>query len=124
MSQEIFPVLPPLTRGLPDMMEDLFITSISQLLAANIGDETYVISNLCREMAISRTQLYRKFRLQTGTTPNQYFLSIRLQKARELLGNPGVTVAEAAYKTGFKNISHFSQAFSRQFGTPPSEVRK
>jgi transcriptional regulator GlxA family with amidase domain len=49
---------------------------------------------------------------------------MRLHEARKILSLSGITITEAAFKTGFKNISHFSQAFSREFGTPPSEVRK
>lgn len=93
-------------------------------MAANLSNEQYNIQSLCSEVAMSRTQLYRKFRSLTGSTPNQYFLAMRLHKARKILSQPDVSVAEAAYRTGFKNISHFSQAFSREFGTPPREVRK
>ena len=93
-------------------------------MTANLSNELYNIQSLCNEIAMSRTQLYRKFRSLTGTTPNQYFLAMRHHQARKILSRTDVTVTEAAYSIGFKNISHFSQAFSRQFGTPPSEVRK
>lgn len=105
-------------------VEDAFINRVREVMTANLGNEMYDINSLCSEVAMSRTQLYRKFRSLTGTTPNQYFLAMRLHEARKILSLPDVTVAEAAYKTGFKNISHFSQAFSREFGTPPREVRK
>ncbi len=93
-------------------------------MSANLGNEMYDIQSLCSEMAMSRTQLYRKFRSLTGKTPNHYFLAMRLHEARKILSQSDVTVAETAYRTGFKNISNFSQAFTREFGTPPSEVRK
>jgi len=93
-------------------------------MTANLSNELYNVQSLCNEIAMSRTQLYRKFRSLTGTTPNRYFLAMRLHEARKILSLSGITITEAAFKTGFKNISHFSQAFSREFGTPPSEVRK
>lgn len=103
---------------------DAFLHKVRQRMTANLSNELYNIQRLCNEIAMSRTQLYPKFRSLTGTTPNQYFLAMRLHEARKILSQPDITVAEAAYRTGFKNISHFSQAFSREFGAPPSEVRK
>jgi len=35
-----------------------------------------------------------------------------------------LTVAETAYRTGFKNVSHFSRVFKREFGENPSALRK
>jgi AraC-like DNA-binding protein len=75
-------------------------------------------------MTMSRTQLYRKFRSLTDKSPNDYFRSLRLQKARDLLAGTGITVAEAAYKSGFKNVSHFSRVFTQEFGVKPREIHK
>jgi transcriptional regulator GlxA family with amidase domain len=47
---------------------------------------------------------------------------LRLHKARSILSGKQVTVAEAAYKTGFRNVSHFSRTFTREFGLNPSEL--
>ena len=115
---------PALSEERDFAIEDAFINRAREVMTANLGNEMYDIQSLCSEVAMSRTQLYRKFRSLTGTTPNQYFLAMRLHEARKILSQPDITVAEAAYRTGFKNISHFSQAFSREFGTPPREVRK
>lgn len=115
---------PALSEERDFAIEDSFINRVREVMTANLGNEMYDIQSFCSEVAMSRTQLYRKFGSLTGTTPNQYFLAMRLHEARKILSQPDITVAEAAYRTGFKNISHFSQAFSREFGTPPREVRK
>lgn len=105
-------------------MEDAFINRIREILTENLGDENFGINNLCSYMAMSRTQLYRKFRSLTNKTIAEYFRTLRLHKARELLHGSDTSVSEAAYRTGFKNLSHFSRIFTREFGINPSEIRK
>ena len=82
-------------------------------MMANLSNEKFDIQKLCHEMTMSRTQLYRKFRSLTDKSPNDYFRSLRLHKAKDLLAGTRITVAEAAYKSGFKNVSHFSRVFTR-----------
>jgi signal transduction histidine kinase/CheY-like chemotaxis protein len=104
--------------------EDAFMKRTMVLMISNLGNEDYDIQTLCHEMTMSRTQLYRKFRSLTDKSPNDYFRSLRLQKARDLLAGTGITVAEAAYKSGFKNVSHFSRVFTQEFGVKPREIHK
>jgi len=75
-------------------------------------------------MAVSHAQLYRKFKSLSNRTIGEYFKSIRLHKARELLLSTDMNVSEVTYIVGFKNISHFSREFTHEFGKPPSELRK
>ncbi len=105
-------------------IEDAFMERMRALMITNLNNENYDIQKLCHEMSMSRTQLYRKFRSLTDRSPNDYFRSLRLHKAKDLLTGSEVTVAEAAYKSGFKNVSHFSRVFAREFGVKPREINK
>ncbi len=105
-------------------MEDVFIKKINDVMNGHLGDDDFDINTLCEQVHMSRTQLYRKFRSLTSNSPHDYFLKMKLQKARHLLLSSTLTVAEAAYRAGFKNVSHFSKAFTREFGTNPSDFRK
>jgi DNA-binding response OmpR family regulator len=113
-----------LTEDIDFHIEDAFMQRIRDISMVNLSDESFHIDSLCREMAMSRTQLYRKFRSLTDKTIAEYFRSLRLHKAKELLSNSELSVSEAAYKTGFKNVSHFSRVFTQEFGINPREIRK
>jgi DNA-binding response OmpR family regulator/anti-sigma regulatory factor (Ser/Thr protein kinase) len=102
--------------------EDRFMMRVRGIMLANLGDESFDIHRFCSEMMMSRTQLYRKFRSLTNMTITEYLRSLRLHQARELLNEKGITVVEAAYKTGFKNLSHFSRVFKKEFGVNPSSI--
>ena len=104
--------------------EDEFMKKIREILNANLDNEKFDIQMMCREISMSRTQLYRKFRSLTDKTITEYLRSIRLHRARELLLTSDMTVAEVAYRTGFKNLSHFSRVFTREFKVNPSDSRK
>jgi signal transduction histidine kinase/CheY-like chemotaxis protein/AraC-like DNA-binding protein len=103
--------------------EDAFLTRIIAMLENHMEDEEFTIDTLCKQLAMSRSQLYRKFNAVTDTTLHQFILNYRLTKARELLGNTDLNVTQVALATGFKNLSHFSSSYSGKFGINPSEVR-
>lgn len=104
--------------------EDSFIKRIREIMLVNLGDENFDIHRLCHEMTMSRTQLYRKFRSLTNMTVTEYLRSLRLHRAKDLLNEAGITVAETAYRTGFKNVSHFSRVFKNEFGISPGNIGK
>lgn len=66
----------------------------------------------------------RSFRATTGLAPHQYLLAARLQRAKELLRQPGLTMAEIAAQVGFADQSHFAHAFKRALGMTPSAYRR
>ncbi len=115
-----------LMTGPQDMeykIEDSFMQKIREYMLTNLGDEMFNIKKLCHEVAMSRAQLYRKFKTLTDKTIFEYFLSLRLHKAKELLTTSDINVSEAAFQTGFINLSHFSKAFTKEFGINPSKVQ-
>lgn len=104
-------------------MEDAFMSKVRQVLEANLEDEEFGIYGLCRELAVSRTQLYRKFKSLSNRALSDYFKSLRLHKAKELLCTTDLNVTEVTYAVGFKNLSHFSREFRSEFGKSPMEFR-
>ncbi|MEN8120275.1 MAG: ATP-binding protein [Bacteroidota bacterium] len=104
-------------------IEDSFIRKIREFILANLDDENLDIKKLCNVVAMSRTQLYHKFKSLTNRTIFEYLQSLRLLKAKELLLTSDINVSEAAYQTGFKNLSHFSRAFTKEFGVNPSKIQ-
>jgi YesN/AraC family two-component response regulator len=104
--------------------EDMFMTEVKQLMEANLRDDEFGISNLCSILAVSRAQLYRKFKSLSNRTLADYFKSLRLHKAKELLSSTDMNVTEVTYTVGFRSLAYFSREFTREFGKSPSEFRK
>ena len=63
------------------------------------------------------------FKQNTGLSPHQYFLQLRIARAKECLRNPEVTVSQVAEATGFADQSHFTKVFRRIVGITPTQFR-
>ncbi len=105
-------------------IEDSFMQKVRKNLEIHLCEEEFGITELCSSMAMSRSQLYRKFSALTNTSIHQFIRKLRLTKAKELLLGTELNVTEVAYDTGFKNLSHFSRVYSEEFGISPSKARE
>jgi transcriptional regulator GlxA family with amidase domain len=113
----------PETNDLAIKTEDSFMIKVREKLENNIANEDYDINNLCRELAVSHAQLYRKFKSISNQTIAGYFKLLRLHRAKELLLKQELNITQVAFAVGFKNLSHFSREFTLQFGKSPKEIR-
>jgi AraC family transcriptional regulator, exoenzyme S synthesis regulatory protein ExsA len=66
----------------------------------------------------------RDFQKQFKSTPGKWLLEKRLQQAFLLLSNRGRSVSDAAFETGFENLSHFSRSFKERFNISPASVKQ
>ena len=103
--------------------EAAFMQKINAMIMANLDDENFDSDVLCRAMSLSRTQLFRRVKSLIRIAPAQHIKIMRLQKAKEYLETTDCTVSEIAFKTGFRNISHFTKIFKTQYGVLPSVYR-
>jgi AraC-like DNA-binding protein len=81
-----------------------------------------LVAEVAREVSMSESSFYQKFREITGTTPHQYQKSLRLMEAHALLSLNGNSVSDAAFAVGYESASHFSRDYSKKFGIPPKEA--
>jgi AraC-like DNA-binding protein len=84
--------------------------------------EPLSLSDLASEMRMSKYYLAHSFQHSLGVPPHRYRKLLRIQCARRLLER-GLTVDDAALKTGFADSPHLSRAFSEWFGVSPSAWR-
>jgi len=78
---------------------------------------------LLDEIPMSYSKFRQAFKKTTGQSPNQYYLNIRLNKAKELLTSTSLNINEIAYHTGFESIFYFSKLFKKKNGISPKEYR-
>ena len=102
---------------------DPFLIKAKDLILANLDNDNFDISYLCKALSISRAQLHRKLVALTGHSASHLIRSIRLEKAQELLLSETLNISEVAYKVGFKTQAHFSRTFSEALGLTPTEFQ-
>ncbi len=101
--------------------EDLFFKNLNEIILKNLGDEFFNIQTLCNEMAMSKSQLYRKFSALTNIPAAKYIRTLRMKKAKELLQTTSMNITEVGYEVGMKSVSVFSKSFKEEFGYSPTD---
>ena len=82
------------------------------------------IDQLCNPFFVSKNTLYRAFRERFGTTVNQYLISLRTERAKRLLTETEMTIAEVAVAVGIEDYHYFCRVFTRQAGVAPGAFRR
>ncbi len=100
-----------------------FVSEFSAIVENNIANENFGVDDICREIGISRVQLYRKVKAVLGLNVNDYILSVRMQRAKYLLLNEDLSISEISFKVGFSSQAYFSTVFKSKFGCTPSEFK-
>ncbi len=91
-----------------------------EIMRANVEEPLGPVE-LAAAVGISNRQLERLFAKHLKVSPFKFYLSIRLEKARDLLRQTGLSITEISILCGFTNISHFSRCYRKSFGVPPSQ---
>jgi AraC family transcriptional regulator len=79
---------------------------------------------LANESGYSRVHFARMFRAATGYSPHNYLLNLKLERARELLKDPSLSLIDIALDCGFASHSHMSRLFHKNVGVTPSAYRR
>ncbi len=104
--------------------EDLFLQKAVRIIESRMSDENFGMPQLCRELNMSRTNLFRKLKALTGKSATLLIRTLRLEKARELLESREMNVTEVAFAVGFNSPNYFARVFREEFGIAPSETGK
>lgn len=102
-----------------------FLYQIQDGIHANLSDSDFSIPELCDKIGYNIDYVRRCFKEETGTTPLQYLIRLRLQKAKKLLEQERfLDIQEISLECGFCDSFYFSKLFKKQYALSPSEYRK
>jgi AraC family transcriptional regulator len=97
------------------------ISQAREILLSHIG-EPLTIRELSRKVAINECYLKKGFKEMFGTTIFDFYQGQRMEHARYLLYEKGLSVTEVSVMLGYSSISHFSTAFKKHTGLKPCEL--
>lgn len=119
----IYELLALLVAPAPDSFAGDYVLRAKNYMESNyIGEIT--VSQMARFLGLDRSYFSALFRAQTGRSPQEYLVELRLQRAAELIAVYGYRPGEAAAGVGYRDSCNFSRMFRRRFGVPPSRYGK
>lgn len=99
------------------------LLSAISLMGETLG-EPMSAAALARAVQVSPRQLERLFMKYLGQSPNRHYLTMRLERARDLIRQTATPLIDVATDCGFASASHFSKTYASYFGNPPSVDRR
>ncbi len=78
------------------------------------------VEEFARELGLDYASFRKLFKAYTGLSPYQYFLQLKIHRARHLLQEDSLSVKEVAFMLGFDNQYYFSRIFKKKTGCSPS----
>ena len=79
---------------------------------------------MATEIDMSRFYFCRLFKQSTGITPYQYLIKCRVDRAKVLLMQRKLSIADVALEVGFSNQSNFTKHFKRLVGVTPQKFAR
>ncbi len=107
-----------------DSRSIVFLRKLNEYLINNIIDPDLHLDKVSDALAMSPSGLQKKIKRLSDKSFTQYVREKRLEYAKELLDFGALNVNEVAEKSGFRNVSYFSDAFRKYYGYPPSHLIK
>ena len=104
-------------------MEDFFVKKVRMTIEAHLDDLDFNVEQLCQEVHMSTSQLYRKMEALTGLSANKFIRSLRMEKAKQLLQERERSITAVAFDSGFGDPAYFARVFKKEFGMTPQEWR-
>lgn len=105
------------------MDEDLLERTM-EIIERNMDNSEFSLSELIRELCMSRTYFFQKIKGITGQTPNDFLSTVRLKRAAFLLRSDAtLSISEISDKTGFSSPRYFGRCFKDAYGVSPMGYR-
>jgi len=80
------------------------------------------IDSIAKMAYVSKSNFFKMFKDELGTSPNEFILQERINRAKELLASQN-SIKETAYQTGFSDTNYFTRVFKQLVGVTPKSYQ-
>jgi DNA-binding response OmpR family regulator/ligand-binding sensor domain-containing protein/nitrogen-specific signal transduction histidine kinase len=102
--------------------DERFLSDIIELIKNNLTAKDFSIDNLCEQMGLSRSNLFRKLKGLIQMSPSDLIVKIKLSHAEELMKQKvHIRISDIAYESGFHDPKYFSTLFKKHYNQTPKE---
>lgn len=110
-------------KNLPPEDRD-FLERMAAYVETHYEDSSFKATDLCQELGLSRSHLYRKVKELLNEGVTSYVESVRLRNAQRLLSQTDKSIADIAYAVGYSTPEYFAKVFKSRFQSSPTSFRE
>jgi two-component system response regulator YesN len=103
--------------------ESKFIRSVLHTMRERMG-ENITLKDIAQQFSFSPSYLGFLIKEKSGQSFNELLVQMRMERAVELLKQPGIKIYEVSDRVGYRYLPYFSRQFKEKFGMTPMEYRK
>jgi AraC-like DNA-binding protein len=101
--------------------DEKFLKLLMDQIQKYWNSSDFDVVSFSKVMGLSKSQLYRRLKVLTGQSPNNFIREFRLHKAIKQLHHHKGNISEIAYESGFSSPTYFSKCFYDKYGILPSK---
>jgi AraC-like DNA-binding protein len=110
-------------QSVVESSEDEIITDKARLLFRTNINNAYSPEQAARDLNVGYSWFRKRFKNYTGLSPGQYYLQLKIEKAKELLTNTNMRIKEISIELNFDTNLYFSKIFKEKTGYSPTDYR-
>lgn len=103
--------------------EETIIDKARLLFRSNICN-VYSAHQAAKELNVGYSWFRKLFKSYTGLSPGQYYIQLKIEKAKELLRNENASIKSISFELNFQSSFYFSKIFKEKAGLNPRQFRK
>ena len=104
--------------------ESVNIVNTAKNLMNDWIEESIKMPDIADRLNISYTKFRRLFKQYTGQSPAQYFINLRIHRAKEMLRGTSASIKEISITLHFESAEYFTTMFQSRTGMTPTEFRR
>ena len=116
-----------MTRSLNALKKDegsVRIVNMAKSLMDDSIENDIRMPDIADKLSISYTKFRRLFKQYTGQSPAQYFINLRIHRAKEMLRGTSASIKEISITLHFESAEYFTTMFRSRTGMTPTEFRR
>ena len=103
--------------------DEKFFEEAILIVEKYMDDGEFGVQVLVKELGLSRTLVFEKFKGLIGKTPNEFIQMIRMKRAAQLIQDGNLKINEVAFMVGFSDPKYFSKSFQKFYKVLPSKFK-
>ncbi|MGZ3874648.1 MAG: AraC family transcriptional regulator [Mucilaginibacter sp.] len=103
--------------------KEMIVNKARLLFRSNITDD-FSPELAAEKLEVGYSWFRKVFKNHTGLSPGQYYIQLKIERAKRLLNDPGIPIKQISNDLRFESYSYFSKLFKKRTGVTPSGYRR